>query len=297
MAPPSSSCHALPGGEQGIRRQKTGCRIARPVDRRERARHLGHTQKYAVVPVRQPARPEQRAGRDAIATHQFHHDRIDPKLRMNMLEQSSREGPVGGCHEIQDRLAGQARDTDTQNGLRGTRGGNDLAIVAHLDEQVRRGEGESDVAVPLEAQMPKRFGGCLARRHGRCGAAAHGGARHAVMARVMAGLPAHLAPIGHAIGPVIVRVPRPKPLRPFVSRFAPWRIKVTNLLPAAAARYGKHRGCCPLHMPALRRGRRHSAACTATGPASIERRVVLRRGIRRSTAALPLRIERGWRLV
>ena len=78
---------------------------------------------------------------------------------MNMLEQSPGEGPVGGCHEVQDRLAGQARDTDAQNGLRGTRGGNDLAIVAHLDEQVRRREGERDVAVPLEAQMPKGFGG------------------------------------------------------------------------------------------------------------------------------------------
>ena len=31
--------------------------------------------------------------------------------------------------------------------------------VAHLDEQVRRGEGESDVTVSLEAQMPKGFGG------------------------------------------------------------------------------------------------------------------------------------------
>jgi hypothetical protein len=34
-----------------------------------------------------------------------------------------------------------------------------FAIVAHFDEQVRRREGESDVAVPLEAQMPKGFGG------------------------------------------------------------------------------------------------------------------------------------------
>ena len=78
---------------------------------------------------------------------------------MNMLEQSPGQGPVGGGHEIQDRLAGQARNIHTQNGLRGAGGGNDRAIVAHLDKQVRRREGESDVTVPLEAQMPKGFCG------------------------------------------------------------------------------------------------------------------------------------------
>ena len=132
--------------------------------------------------------------------------------------------------------------------------------------------------------MPKGFGGCLARRHGRCGAAAHGGARHAVMVRVMVGPVRPPAPIGHAIGPVIVRVPRPKPLRPFVSRFAPWGIKVTILLPAAAAprvlhRCGSASALLPW-MPPQRRFRRRRLGIDRA-------EVVPRRGIRRSTAALP----------
>ena len=107
------------------------------------------------------------------------------------------------------------------------------------------------------------------------------------MVRVMVGPARSLAPIGHAIGPVIVRVPRPKPLRPFVSRFAPWGIKVTNSIAGGSRTMRMHR-VLPVACQPYGRGCRHSAACTAAGSASIERRVVLRRGIRRSTAALPV---------
>ena len=76
---------------------------------------------------------------------------------MNLLEQPPHQGPVGCCHEVQDRLAGQARITHAQNGLCGARGGDDHAIGAHLDEQIRRRECERDVTISLEAQTPDGF--------------------------------------------------------------------------------------------------------------------------------------------
>ena len=109
--------------------------------------------------------------------------------------------------------------------------------------------------------------------------------------------PLTFAPIDHAIGPVIVRVPRPKLLRPFVSRVAPWRIKVTILLPAAAARYGSTEGAARCICQPYGRGRRPQRRLHRYRP-GIDRAegVVLRRGtgVRRPRSPCALNGAGGW---
>src|SRR5262249_18884306 len=85
--------------------------------------------------------------------------------RLHLPKELLNEWPVSGRDERRQRAPDQFADLGAEYGVRGAGGGDDGAVTGDLDQQVGGGEGERDMAVAFQPEMPQGLG---LRRGGHC---------------------------------------------------------------------------------------------------------------------------------
>ena len=148
---------------QGLPRQQTSRHVARRLLRGQRGRQNRDAEKHPINRVRQPAAPEQHPNAGVFCARHAQHGRVDPPEPPDLFEQPMNQSPIGRCHNVENRFIGQRIHRKPQDRLRRAGSGDDPAVDASLDQQVRRGKREGHMPIPFQPHRLDRPGRGSAR--------------------------------------------------------------------------------------------------------------------------------------